>query len=70
MGGETLEHVAQKVGGCPIPAANQGHVRQEESAQNQDLFEETHLLEDISGHGRGLGVDDFEKSLPNSFMIL
>lgn len=50
MGGEILEQVALKGCGRPIPATNQGQVRQG--------FEETDLVEGVSGHGRGLGEDD------------
>lgn len=62
VGDEMLEPVAQKGGGCHIPAASQDQVRQG--------FAEIGLVQGVSGHSRGFGVGDFERSLPTqSFMI-
>jgi len=49
-GGETLAQVAQRVGRCPIPGNIQGQVGWGS--------EQPDLVEDVSAHCRGTGVDD------------
>ena len=46
-GGETLEQVVQRGGGCPIPGNFQGHIGQGS--------EQSGLVEDVPAHCRGLG---------------
>ena len=47
-GGEALEQVAQRSGGCPIPGSVQGQVGWG--------FEQPGLVEGVPAHGRGLGT--------------
>jgi len=49
-GGETLEQVAQRDGGCPISGSVQGHVGQGS--------EKPGLAEDVPAHCTGFGLDD------------
>jgi len=50
MGGETLEHVAQRGSGGPIPGNIQGQVGW--------CSEQPGLVEDVTAHCRGVGLDD------------
>jgi len=47
-GGETLEQVAQRSYGCPLPGSVQGQVGWG--------FEQPGLVEDVPAHGMGVGT--------------
>jgi len=48
-GNETLEHVAQRGGGCPFPGNIQGQVGRGS--------EQPGLVEDVPAHCKGVGLD-------------
>ena len=48
-GGETLEQVAHRSCGCPIPGSVQGQVGWG--------FEQPDLMKDVPAHGRGAGLE-------------
>jgi len=50
MGGKTLEQLAQRGGGVPIPGSIQGRVG--------PGSEQPDLAEDVPAHCRGVGLDD------------
>ena len=54
--GETLEQVARRGSGSPIPANIQG--------QAGWSSEQRGLVEDVPGHCRGGGLEDLSRSLP------
>jgi len=56
MSGETLEQIAQRGSGGPIPGNVQG--------QAGWGSEQPDLVEDVPAHCRGLGLDDLYRSLP------
>ena len=60
-GGETLEEVSQRGGGCPIPGNIPGQVGQGS--------EQPDLVEDVPAHGRGVGRDDLKRSLPTQTIL-
>jgi len=49
-GDETLEQVAQRSWGCPIPGSVEGHAGRG--------FEQPDPVEDVPAHDRGVGLDD------------
>jgi len=49
-GGEAPEQVSQSSGGCPIPGNIQG--------QAGWGSKQSHLVEDVPAHFRGVGLDD------------
>ena len=55
-GGETLAQVAQRGGRCPIPGSIPGQVGR--GSEQPDVGE------DVPAHGRGVGSDDLQRSLP------
>ena len=61
MDGEPLEQVAQRSCGCPII----GNVR----SQVERGFEQLDLVKDVSAHGREVGLDDLQRSLPTQTML-
>lgn len=48
--GRTLAQIAQGGGGCPIPGNTQGQV--------ECGSEQPDLVENVPGHGRGVGLHD------------
>jgi len=60
-GGETLEWVAQRGSGGPIPANIQGQVGRRS--------EQPGLVEDVPAHCRGVGPDDLCRSLPTQSIL-
>ena len=54
--GEALARVAWRGGRCPIPGDLQGQVGR--GSVQPDL------VEDVPAHGRGVGLDDLQRSLP------
>jgi len=61
-GGETIEQVAQRDGRCPIPGNIQG--------QAGSGSEQPDLVEDVSAHGTGVGLDDLQRLLPIQTILL
>jgi len=60
-GGETLAQVAQRGGRCPIPGHIQGQVGWGS--------EQPDLVEDVPAHGRGVGLDGLQRSLPTQTVL-
>jgi len=60
-GGKTLERVAQRGSGRPIPGNIQGQVGWGS--------EQPGLAEDVPAHCRGVGLDDLESSLPTQSIL-
>jgi len=61
MGGEALELVVQRCGGCPIPGDNQG--------QAGRGCEKPDLAVGLLVHCRGVGPDDHCGSLPTQIIL-
>jgi len=59
--GETLEKVAQRSCGCPVIGSIQGQVVWG--------FEQPGLVKDVPAHGRGVGLDDLQRSFPTQIML-
>ena len=59
-GGETLEQVAQRSCGCPIPGSVQSQVGWG--------FEQPDLAEGVRAHGRGVGTRSL-RSLPTQTIL-
>ena len=60
-GGETLEQVAQRSCGCPLPGSVQGQVGRSS--------EQTGLVEDVPAHGRRVGTRWSLRSLPTQTIL-
>jgi len=60
-GGETLEQIAQRSSGGPIPGNTQGHVGWGS--------EQPGLVEDVPAHSRGVGLQDLQRFLPTQSIL-
>jgi len=60
-GVETLEQVARRGSGGPIPGHIQGQVGRD--------FEQPDLVEDVPAHLREAGLDDFQRSVPTQSIL-